>query len=48
MQGASQAMEDGAAIAICLRRAGKDNIPLALRVYERMRYLPLLLVYLTE
>lgn len=37
MQGASQAMEDGVTLAICLRRAGKDNIPLALKVYERMR-----------
>jgi 2-polyprenyl-6-methoxyphenol hydroxylase-like FAD-dependent oxidoreductase len=37
MQGASQAMEDGVTIALCLRKAGKDNIPLALRTYERLR-----------
>jgi len=31
-------MEDGVTLAICLREAGKDNIPLAVRTYERMRY----------
>src|SRR5579871_3696494 len=38
MQGASQAMEDGVTLAVCLRHAGKGNIPLALKVYERIRY----------
>jgi 2-polyprenyl-6-methoxyphenol hydroxylase-like FAD-dependent oxidoreductase len=38
MQGASQAMEDGVTLAICLKKAGKDNVPLALKVYERIRY----------
>jgi 2-polyprenyl-6-methoxyphenol hydroxylase-like FAD-dependent oxidoreductase len=38
MQGASQAMEDGVTLAICLRHAGKQNIPLALKIYERIRY----------
>ena len=37
MQGASQAMEDGVTLAICLGKAGKDDIPMALKVYERMR-----------
>jgi hypothetical protein len=31
-------MEDGVTLARCLREAGKKNIPLAIRVYERMRY----------
>lgn len=31
-------MEDGVTIASCLRSAGKDNVPLAVRVYERIRY----------
>ena len=25
-------------LGVCLRRAGKDNVPLAVRVYERIRY----------
>jgi salicylate hydroxylase len=37
-QGASQAVEDGATIAICLSKAGKGNIPLALRTYFALRY----------
>ncbi|KAH8896690.1 FAD/NAD(P)-binding domain-containing protein [Thozetella sp. PMI_491] len=37
-QGATQAMEDGVNIAICLRRAGKGNIPTALRTHEKIRY----------
>ena|SRR5277367_3369622 len=36
MQGASQAMEDGVTLAYCLRKA--ENVPLALRIYERIRY----------
>lgn len=31
-------MEDGVTLGVCLRKAGKDNIPLAVRVYERIRY----------
>jgi hypothetical protein len=30
-------MEDGVAIARCLRRAGKGNIVEGLKVYERIR-----------
>lgn len=37
-QGASQAVEDGATIALCLARAGKGNVPLALRTYFEIRY----------
>jgi salicylate hydroxylase len=37
-QGASQAVEDGATIAMCLARAGKSNVPLALRTYFELRY----------
>ena len=38
VQGASQALEDGASIAACLDIAGKDKIPEALRVFERIRH----------
>ena len=38
IQGASQAMEDGATLAVCLELAGKKDIPLALRVFEKIRY----------
>jgi hypothetical protein len=31
-------MEDGVTLSVCLRKAGKDNVPLAVRVYERIRY----------
>ncbi|KAL2415812.1 Asperlicin C monooxygenase [Exophiala dermatitidis] len=37
-QGATQAMEDGVTIAICLRRAGKEDVPDAVRTYQRIRY----------
>ena len=37
-QGATQALEDGVTIAVCLRRAGKDGVPAALRAHERIRY----------
>ncbi|KPI42132.1 6-hydroxynicotinate 3-monooxygenase [Cyphellophora attinorum] len=37
-QGASQAVEDGATVALCLARAGKGNVPLALRTYFELRY----------
>lgn len=36
-QGASQSIEDGAAIAACLDQA-KGEVPLALRVFERIRF----------
>ncbi|OQV09307.1 FAD binding domain-containing protein [Cladophialophora immunda] len=37
-QGAAQAIEDGATIGAVLDRAGKTNIPLGLRVYEKLRF----------
>ncbi|KAF2733982.1 FAD/NAD(P)-binding domain-containing protein [Polyplosphaeria fusca] len=37
-QGASQAVEDGATIALCLAKAGKGNVPLALNTYFAIRY----------
>ncbi|KAJ5766293.1 uncharacterized protein N7511_003909 [Penicillium nucicola] len=37
-QGANQAIEDGAVVAICLALAGKQRIPLGLRVMEKLRY----------
>jgi salicylate hydroxylase len=37
-QGASQATEDGACLAICLELAGKGNVRLATLTYERLRY----------
>ncbi|KAL4802208.1 hypothetical protein BDV18DRAFT_167069 [Aspergillus unguis] len=36
-QGASQATESAAVLALCLKLA-KDNVPLATRVYERLRF----------
>jgi len=38
IQGASQSMEDGVTAAICLELAGKNNVPNALHVYEKIRY----------
>lgn len=38
IQGASQAMEDGATIAVCLSMAGKSKIPEAISVFEALRY----------
>lgn len=37
-QGATQALEDGVSIAVCLKRGGKDNIPVAVRAHEKIRY----------
>ncbi|KAF1843682.1 FAD/NAD(P)-binding domain-containing protein [Cucurbitaria berberidis CBS 394.84] len=37
-QGGSQAIEDGATIAMCLAKAGKANIPLALHTYFEIRH----------
>lgn len=36
-QGASQAVEDGVALAACLQLAGKDDIPLAVSTWEALR-----------
>lgn len=36
-QGAGQSIEDGAVLAIALELAGKDNVPLALCVAEKIR-----------
>lgn len=38
IQGASQAMEDGACIAVCLQLSGKEHVTDALRAYEKIRY----------
>jgi 2-polyprenyl-6-methoxyphenol hydroxylase-like FAD-dependent oxidoreductase len=38
MQGASQAMEDGATLAVTLALAGKGAVPDAVRGYEKIRY----------
>ena len=38
IQGASQAMEDGVTLAVCLELAGKVNVPEAVRAYEKIRY----------
>ncbi|CAI6332851.1 unnamed protein product [Periconia digitata] len=37
-QGATQALEDGATIAVMLRKAGKENVRGALRAYQDIRY----------
>ena len=36
-QGATQAMEDGVTIAVCLRKAGKEHIADAVRTYQEIR-----------
>lgn len=38
IQGASQSIEDGVALATCLELAGKLDVPLAVCAYEKMRY----------
>lgn len=38
IQGASQAIEDGVVLATCLELSGKEDIPLAVRAYEKLRY----------
>jgi len=38
IQGASQSIEDGVVLAICLEKAGKGNIPLAVKAFEKIRY----------
>lgn len=37
-QGGSQGIEDGAVLAIALSLAGKDRVPVALQVFEKIRY----------
>ncbi|OQV05068.1 hypothetical protein CLAIMM_09863 [Cladophialophora immunda] len=37
-QGAGQAVEDAATVAICLELAGRNRVPLALRTSEKIRY----------
>ncbi|KAK0710251.1 FAD/NAD(P)-binding domain-containing protein [Lasiosphaeria miniovina] len=37
-QGATQAMEDGVTIAVCLQRGGRENVPAAVRAYQEIRY----------
>ncbi|KAI0022615.1 FAD/NAD(P)-binding domain-containing protein [Xylariomycetidae sp. FL0641] len=38
-QGATQALEDGVSVAVCLRRAGgKTNVPVAVRAHQKIRY----------
>ena len=43
-QGASQATESGAVLAICLKLAGKDNIPLAVRTHPSYYKCPFILI----
>lgn len=38
IQGASQAMEDGANIAVCLEKAGKGNVQEAVKTHMKIRY----------
>lgn len=38
VQGASQAVEDGVTIAVCLEKGGKGNVVEAVRAYESIRY----------
>ncbi|KAL4808250.1 hypothetical protein BDV18DRAFT_158359 [Aspergillus unguis] len=37
-QGATQALEDGVTIAVCLKHAGKHRISEAMRAFEKIRY----------
>jgi len=37
-QGAAQAIEDGATIAVCLERGGKSGVPAAVKAHEKIRY----------
>ncbi|KAK0672363.1 hypothetical protein QBC41DRAFT_24385 [Cercophora samala] len=38
IQGASQSIEDGVVLATCLELSGKQDIPRALKAYEKLRY----------
>lgn len=48
IQGASQAMEDGATLAVCLQLSGKDKATEALQAYERIRYVSFLALWNKE
>ncbi|KAK1835636.1 hypothetical protein QBC39DRAFT_250104 [Podospora conica] len=37
-QGATQAMEDGVTIAVCLARGGKGGVPAAVKAHQELRY----------
>jgi len=37
-QGATQALEDGVTLAVTLKRAGKENVPAAVKAYQDIRY----------
>ncbi|KAK3381043.1 hypothetical protein B0H63DRAFT_195805 [Podospora didyma] len=37
-QGATQAMEDGVTIAVCLKNGGKENVQAAVRAHQEIRY----------
>lgn len=39
--GATQGMEDAVSLAACLRLAGKDNVPWATRVHNKLRLVTL-------
>lgn len=38
IQGASQSMEDGAVLAVCLEKAGKSKVTEGVRAFEKIRY----------
>jgi 2-polyprenyl-6-methoxyphenol hydroxylase-like FAD-dependent oxidoreductase len=38
IQGASQSIEDGVVLASCLELAGKQKVPLAVKIHEKIRY----------
>lgn len=37
VQGATQDMEDGVVMAVCLKRGGKEGVSGSVRAYEKMR-----------
>jgi len=39
MQGGSQAIEDCVIFSVAFQLAGKDNLPLAVQAWEKIRYL---------
>lgn len=38
IQGASQSMEDGVCLAVCLQKSGKESVGEALQAFEKLRY----------
>jgi len=38
IQGASQSMEDGVTIAVCLQKGGKENVQEAIEAFQALRY----------